>query len=348
MSDEDLENELRIRPGATKDEILKCPKREATDERGERRKANCIIQEVTPSTEEENEMGMLGELAEGTFIDSYKIINKLGIGSQGSVYSVEKNGRIYALKIGHSPRAAKELEMETEVLKMATKKQLDHFCKYVDDGTYKKFYKYLAMSQVGKSLAQLLDGKEKFSNGCALIIAKQCFKALSNLHSMGYIHRDLMPSNFAIGLKEKENDGKDGRKNAMDEINNFHKIYLIDLGCCQNPHLTSEKEMNMLGNRNFCSMASHNNFELTYKDDMESLLYVILKFLGLFDGTSGVRNDILPIKQGIMENFKYSGDQVLPGTLPGIVGHIRSLKLGKNADVEYLMKSMDLVFEVGL
>jgi len=45
------------------------------------------------------------------------------------------------------------------------------------------------------------------------MVAIQMINILKNLHAKGYVHRDMKPENFVIGLNTE-----------------IHKIYLIDFG----------------------------------------------------------------------------------------------------------------------
>lgn len=71
------------------------------------------------------------------------------------------------------------------------------------------------MELLGKDLEEIRsksDGK-RLSIKSVLMVGLQAIDRLEALHKIGYLHRDIKPDNFAIGLNEKQKI-----------------IYLIDFG----------------------------------------------------------------------------------------------------------------------
>ena len=89
---------------------------------------------------------------------------------------------------------------------------------------------------------------------------------MQSLHKHGFIHRDLKPSNFVLGSAPNEG-----------------KIYLIDFGLSKQfmdergRHVTNfGSESMFIGNLAFCSVRAHSLKELSRRDDMESLGYILI------------------------------------------------------------------------
>lgn len=75
----------------------------------------------------------------------------------------------------------------------------------------------MIMDYLGPNLQQLLDYcNGKFSLKTVCMIAREAILRIEMMHKMGYVHRDIKPDNFVIGLGEKAN-----------------LLYLIDLGLCK-------------------------------------------------------------------------------------------------------------------
>ena len=78
-------------------------------------------------------------------------------------------------------------------------------------------YNVMIMDFLGPNLQQLLDYcNGRFSVKTVCMIAQEAILRVELMHKMGYIHRDIKPDNFVVGLGDKAN-----------------LIYLIDLGLCK-------------------------------------------------------------------------------------------------------------------
>ncbi|CAH2080545.1 unnamed protein product, partial [Thlaspi arvense] len=89
------------------------------------------------------------------------------------------------------------------------------------------------------------------------------------LHSKGYLHRDIKPDNFLMGLGRKAN-----------------KVYIIDFGLAKryrdpttNRHIAYRENKNLTGTARYASCNTHLGIEQSRRDDLESLGYVLLYFL---------------------------------------------------------------------
>ena len=71
----------------------------------------------------------------------------------------------------------------------------------------------MIMDLLGESLEGLLVKYRRFSVKTVLMLAIQMVDRIRTLHSIGYLHRDIKPDNFSIGIGEQN-----------------YKIYLFDFG----------------------------------------------------------------------------------------------------------------------
>lgn len=60
--------------------------------------------------------------------------------------------------------------------------------------------------------------EQRFTLNTALKAAEQCLESIEHLHTVGFLHRDIKPGNFAIGRPE---------------ANEHHTIFMLDFGLCR-------------------------------------------------------------------------------------------------------------------
>ncbi|MCI8394511.1 MAG: serine/threonine protein kinase [Bacilli bacterium] len=141
----------------------------------------------------------------GSNINGYKFIEVVGSGSFGTVYKVEKDGKIYAAKVFSESFVLKEYKAdrnritnEIDALKIVDS---DNLVKYYDDFDYVlesglKTHIIIMEFVTGKKLTDIIDD---IDNDDQLVnLFKDILNAVKQLHSYGIIHRDLKPDNILM------------------------------------------------------------------------------------------------------------------------------------------------------
>ena len=101
-----------------------------------------------------------------------------------------------------------------------------------------------------------------------ILIADQLITILEEVHNLGIVHRDLKPENIVLGRGEFNT-----------------QVYLIDFGISKiykdnyGRHIPWKDKKSFIGTARYASLAAHEGEEISRKDDLESLGYVLLFFL---------------------------------------------------------------------
>ncbi|TKR93151.1 hypothetical protein L596_007656 [Steinernema carpocapsae] len=126
---------------------------------------------------------------------------------------------------------------------------------------------FIVMTLLGMNLGDLRkqESTHKFTSGTLYRIGQQLTTALRHVHTCGFLHRDMKPSNACIGLPPKEN-----------------VIYLVDFGMVRQ-YIDSQGNIRkprdyagFRGTMKFASLAVHLRKETGAADDFIGLLYSMI------------------------------------------------------------------------
>ena len=198
----------------------------------------------------------------------YEVIQKLGSGSFGDIYvGSDRNNRLYGIKVELLGCRFPQLSFECKVYRQLESgvgvPQVHWYGKHKENNV-------MVLDLLGPSLDDLFEycGR-RFTLKTVLMLADQMIARVEYVHSRGYLHRDIKPDNFLMGLHGEAK-----------------QVNIIDFGLSKrfwNPHVArhnSYKEgSSMTGTARYASVNAHAGIEQSRRDDLISLGYVLMYFL---------------------------------------------------------------------
>ncbi len=142
-------------------------------------------------------------LDKGVTIGDYEIINRIGVGGMGEVYTAMQKSmkRIVALKILHEDLVSNEGYVQRFFREIRTLAQIEHpnIVRAIEAGIDKGIY-YVAMNYIeGVDLKRHLDEGHVFTEKEALLITEKVATALKYVwEKHGILHRDVKPANIML------------------------------------------------------------------------------------------------------------------------------------------------------
>ncbi|CAL8102878.1 unnamed protein product [Orchesella dallaii] len=198
----------------------------------------------------------------------FRLVRKLGSGSFGEVFSGVQisDGEEVAIKLESVYSPQSQLLFESRVYKqMQGGIGIPRLRWYGQDQTYN----VLVIERLGLSLEDLFDccGR-KFSLKTVLQLADQMITRIEYFHSRSYIHRDIKPDNYLMGLGGHSN-----------------RVYLIDYGLAKryrdghtHRHIKYIQGKSLTGTARYASLNASLGGEQSRRDDLESIGYVFMYF----------------------------------------------------------------------
>jgi serine/threonine protein kinase len=269
--------------------------------------------------------------------NKYKILEKIGEGSFGFIYKGEncRTKELVAIKVEPIHSNFKLLKNESKIYQYLVNNEGFPCVKWFgkDNCNY-----YMVINLLGESLHSLIVKKQSFSLKLVLQIGIQIINLLKVLHEYGFVHRDIKPDNFLLGLNNKAK-----------------QIHIIDFGFCKsylinNKHIdSSQRTSSLVGTPNFVSINAHNCHELSRRDDLESLGYMLLYFYngGKLIWSEINNNDMMMLmKSSIISDEERNGSREGENIILEFISTVRKLEFKEKPDYKALISLFKSQLEI--
>uniref|UniRef100_A0A3B4UTC0 non-specific serine/threonine protein kinase n=1 Tax=Seriola dumerili TaxID=41447 RepID=A0A3B4UTC0_SERDU len=192
----------------------------------------------------------------------YRLGRKIGSGSFGDIYlgTDISVGEEVAIKLECVKTKHPQLHIESKIYKMmqgGVGIPTIKWCGAEGD------YNVMVMELLGPSLEDLFNFcSRKFSLKTVLLLADQMISRIEYIHSKNFIHRDVKPDNFLMGLGKKGN-----------------LVYIIDFGLAKkyrdartHQHIPYRENKNLTGTARYASINTHLGIGTVDLFDLNTLL----------------------------------------------------------------------------
>jgi casein kinase 1 len=198
----------------------------------------------------------------------FRLGRKIGSGSFGDIYigTNVQTGEEVAIKLESIKSKHPQLLYESKLYKILAGGvgiPNPHWYGVEED------YNAMVIDLLGPSLEDLFSFcNRKLSLKTVLMLADQMINRVEYVHAKNFIHRDIKPDNFLIGLGKKAN-----------------QVHIIDFGLAKKyrdpktqQHIPYRENKNLTGTARYASVNTHLGIEQSRRDDLEAIGYVLMYF----------------------------------------------------------------------
>jgi serine/threonine protein kinase len=200
---------------------------------------------------------------------SFRLGRRIGAGSFGEIYSAEniQTHRRVAVKLESVRSRVPQLRYEARLYQIF--QGGTGIPRLVWHGA-EELHNVMVIELLGKSLEDLfVKCHRRFTLKTVLMLADQMISCVEYIHSKNFIHRDIKPDNFVMGVGSSAN-----------------QVFIIDYGLAKkyrdqhtHEHIPYVEGKSLTGTARYASVGALRGSEQSRRDDLEALGYVWLYLL---------------------------------------------------------------------
>jgi len=270
----------------------------------------------------------------------YRLGRKIGSGSFGDIYigTNTQTGVEIAIKLESIKSKHPQLLYESKLYKILSG---GVGVPYVHWYGVEGDYNVMVIDLLGPSLEDLFNFcNRKLELKTVLMLTDQMINRVEYIHAKNFIHRDIKPDNFLVGLGKRAN-----------------QVHIIDFGLAKKyrdpktqQHIPYREGKNLTGTARYASINTHLGIEQSRRDDLEAIGYVLMYFnRGSLPWQGLKANQKKDKYEKIMEKKMSTSCEVLckhfPADFVTYMNYCRSLRFEDRPDYAYLRRLFkDLFF----
>lgn len=265
-------------------------------------------------------------------LNNYKLLQEISSGTFSSVYMCRnlKTNKNYAIKSDKTDLIKHEANIYNKLREIETiPKIYDFFC-------FENIY-YLVLDLMSCSLIDYKNrnyNSERYTDKLVIIIT-QLLETIEKIHDKSILHRDLKPNNICFDKNQK--------------------LFVIDFGLSKqyiinNQHIENKKINNIIGSCNFCSLNILNLIQPSRRDDIESIVYILIylfldnKNYTLFNNLPLInKKDVPTIEKLLSLNNNNFNDNFLENFRKNIIlilKYVRRLRFDQKPNYNYILTQL--------
>ncbi|KAJ6249103.1 tau-tubulin kinase 2 [Anaeramoeba flamelloides] len=286
----------------------------------------------------------------GSIRGRWYLVTRIGQGGFGEIYIAHDHQTDRSVAIKFEKRRIEKVTLKFEIEVLNQLQSSSFFPNFICSGCSKDF-NYLVMDLHGPNLSSVRRHHRKrcFSITTTIKIGIEMISAIKEIHKIGYIHRDIKPSNFVLhhDTTIKKLISKKKKKNDKSPT-----ICLLDFGLArkyldnEGNLLQSRGNVGFRGTARYASLNSHLGTDLSRRDDIWSLLYLLIECIKGELPWSRVKDRqlIFELKKKFNSLSLVKG---LPRQFTKFYEYVKKLKFQDSIDYSYLIMLLKKIIKEG-